>query len=72
MNLRSRIEALERRARANAPAVAVVSLYDDDDQAAAARWLSEFEARVPANFAVVIKLPLSRPLNEPPFWSPPR
>ncbi|WP_224368461.1 hypothetical protein [Hyalangium versicolor] len=51
-----------------APALAVVTLYEGDDDAAAERWLSEFEARSPDSVAIVIKLPLPRPLDKPPFW----
>lgn len=69
VSLRSRIEALERRATRDAPALAVVDLYEDDDEAAAERWLSEFEASNPHSVAVVIRLALSRPPGKPPFWS---
>ncbi len=72
VSLRSRIEALERRARRDAPGLAVVSLYEDDDMAAAERWLSEFEASDPYAVTVVITLPLPRPAGEPPFWASPR
>lgn len=68
VNLRSRIEALERRVGRSAPALAVVTLYEGDDAAAAERWLSEFEARSPDSVAIVINLPLPRPLDKPPFW----
>jgi hypothetical protein len=71
VNLRARIEALERRVGRAAPALAVVSLYEDDDKAAAERWLGEFEARSPDSVAIVIKLSLPRPLGKPPFWSSP-
>jgi hypothetical protein len=69
VRLRSRIEALERRARENGPAVAVVTLYEDDDEAAAERWLKEFEVKAPNSTAVIIRLSLPRPLDTPPFWS---
>ncbi len=68
VNLRSRIEALERRASRAAPALAVLELYEDDDRAAAERWLSEFEARAPRAVAVVITLPLPRPPGKLPCW----
>jgi len=68
VNLRSRIEALESRARRNAPDLAVVNLYEDDDEAAAERWLSEFEASAPNGVAVVVRLLTARPPSEQPFW----
>lgn len=72
VNLRSRIEALERRVGRSAPSLAVVSLYEDDDEAAAERWLSDFEVRSPKNVAVIIRLQVPRPPGEPPFWGFPR
>jgi hypothetical protein len=71
VNLRARIEALERRVGRAAPGLAVVSLYEGDDEAAAERWLSEFEARTPGNLAVIIRLSVPRPLGRPPFWTSP-
>jgi hypothetical protein len=69
VNLRSRIEALERRIGRDAPGLAVVSLYEDDDEAAAHRWLREFEASAPNGVAVVIRLQVPRPPDKPPLWS---
>lgn len=69
VGLRSRIEALERHASRNAPALVVVDLYEDDDEAAAERWLSEFEASAPHGVAVVIRLALPRPPGKPPPWA---
>ncbi|WP_164020481.1 hypothetical protein [Pyxidicoccus trucidator] len=69
VSLRSRIEALERRATRDAPALAVVDLYEDDDEAAAERWLSEFDASAPHGVAVVIRLALPRPPGRLPFWA---
>jgi len=71
VNLRSRIEALERRASRDAPSLAVVDLYEDDHEAAAERWLSEFEARSPGSLAVIIRLSVPRPPDRPPFWGSP-
>lgn len=68
VNLRSRIEALERRASLDAPALVVLDLYEDDDEAAAERWLGEFKARAPQTVAVVVKLFLPRPPGKLPFW----
>lgn len=69
VSLRSRIEALERRASRDAPALTVVDLYEDDDMTAAERWLSEFEASAPHGVAVVIRLALPRPPGKPPLWT---
>ena len=66
VNLRARIEALERRASRDAPALAVVELYEDDNEAAAERWLSEFEASAPNAVAVVVRLLRPRPPDQPP------
>lgn len=63
--MRSRIEALGRRARRDVPALAVVDLYEDDDEAAAAHWPSEFEASAPHGVAVSAKLALLRPSGKP-------
>lgn len=68
VNLRSRIEALERRASRNAPALVVLELYEDDDEAAADHWLSEFKIRAPHAVAVVLRLYLTRPAQKPPAW----
>lgn len=69
VKLRSRIEALERRAGRDAPSLAVVELYEDDDMTSAERWLSEFEASSPQGVAVVIRLLLPRPAGKPPVWA---
>lgn len=72
LTLRSRIEALERRAARDAPTLTVVELYEDDDLGAAERWLAEHEARAPQTMAVVVRLLLTRPPGKPQFWiSPP-
>lgn len=71
VNLRSRIEALERRIGRSAPSLAVVTLYEGDDEAAAERWLSEFEASTPNGVAIVISLQVPRPPDTPPFWGLP-
>lgn len=68
MNLRARIEALERRAVRNAPALVVLELHEDDDEAAAERWLRELKAGAPHVVAVMIRLYLPRPPQKPPAW----
>jgi hypothetical protein len=68
VNLRSRIEALERRARRDAPALVVLDLYDDDDVAAAERWLAARDTGAAQPLAVVVKLAIPRPPGKPPFW----
>lgn len=68
VNLRARIEALERRVNRNAPSLAVVTVYEDDDEGAAERWLNAFEASAPEAVAVVIRLLRPRPPDLPPFW----
>jgi malonyl CoA-acyl carrier protein transacylase len=68
VNLRSRIEALERRASRNAPSLAAVTVYEDDDAAAVQRWLNEFEASTPNAVAIVIRMLVPRPPDQPPFW----
>ena len=67
VNLRARIEALERRASMNAPSLAVVTVYEDEDEAAAERWINEFAASAPNAVAVVVRLLRPRPPDQPPF-----
>lgn len=71
VNLRARIEALERRAARSEPTLAVVTLYEGDDEAAAERWLSDFEARSPHGIAVIINVSGARSPGQPPPWSSP-
>lgn len=71
VNLRSRIEALERRAVQPAPSLVVLNLYEDDDTAAAERWLAEHETKAPQTMAVVVRLSISRPPGQYPFWTAP-
>ncbi|QDE91901.1 hypothetical protein BHS06_24550 [Myxococcus xanthus] len=69
VKLRSRIEALERRAGRDAPSLAVVELYEDDDMTSAERWLDDFEASSPHGVTVVIRFPLPRPPDKAPHWA---